>query len=113
MSEPLSNKPKITRKDILTGYVMRYFAQNISTKKITEIDEIQYNTIIKNPQYETLSLKWVITGYATTIVNTDGTITTGASDQNFVTTNWYDKQMPGLYRMLRNSLEFFQGVDKQ
>jgi len=42
---PLSNRPKITDKDIIVGYMMRYFLQSVSTKKIVEIDKKQYDII--------------------------------------------------------------------
>lgn len=109
MTTPLSNKPKITRKDISTGYVMRYFVQNISTNRITEVDSTQYDIFIRDPHYKTVSFKWIISGYADTILTNDGNLLNGARDQNLITVNWYDRQMSGLIRMLPNMLEFFAG----
>lgn len=110
MTEPLSNKPKVKKDDILLGYVNRYFVQNISTKKITEVDNRQYDIIKRDRNYTVLTIKWIITGEAYSTIASDGTLITGAYQQNLTTIEWYTKQMPGLYRMLKNPFEFFSGA---
>lgn len=106
---PLSNKPRITQRNISDGYVMRYFVTHISIFRIIEVDSTQYNTLKFDPLYRTLQLKWVIGGVANNITTTDGKTLFGAKHQNETTVEHYDKQMPGLKRILTNPLEFFVG----
>lgn len=112
-SSPLSNRPVITSKDILSGYVTRYFARNTSTKLITEIDKIQYEMFRNNALYETLDIPWIITGLANDTVSSDNKIIYGTKHKNTVTINFYENKMPGLNRVLRNPLEYFQGLDNR
>lgn len=113
MIDPLSNKPKITQKDISTGYVMRYFVQNISIPKIIEVDERQYNIIKRNPYYKAIQLKWMINGNLNDIITENGHVIYGTKYQNLITITRYEQQMPGLSRVLRNTAEFFNGTDNK
>jgi hypothetical protein len=108
--EPLSNKPKISNADVYRGYVTRYFVQQVSTKKITEVDRRQFESILGNTLYNVLELKWVIIGYSDNIKATDGSIIYGARHQNLITIEWHSVQMPRLNRILRNPLEYFVGI---
>lgn len=109
MTTPLTNRPKITLKDISLGYVNRYFAQHISNPKIVEIDNTQYRVLKQDPHYKMLEIRWIITGNAYDTFAADGSTIFGTSHQNQVTINWHTKQMPGLNRILSNPLEFFVG----
>ena len=113
MTEPLSNRPKITQSDINAGQVTRYFAQDISTKRITEIDKVQYERLNGATQFLLLSIPWIITGFSNDTTSSDGKVIYGTRHKNSVTINFYNKTMPGLQRMLRNPLEYFQGVDNK
>ncbi len=113
MTTPLSNRPKITQNDILQGYVIRYFVQNVSIPNIIEIDKKQYDVIKKDPYYKAIEIKWVIVGFANDITATDGKTIYGTKHQNEITVNWYNTKMPGLNRVLVNPLEYFQGVDNR
>jgi hypothetical protein len=110
MTTPLSNRPKVTQDDIVNGYVTRYFVRNTSTRVVTEIDKTQYQSFRKNPLYQTLTLQWEILGYANNSTGKDGRAIYGTRHKNLVTIDFYDKQMPGLKRILRNPLEYFFGV---
>ncbi len=110
MTTPLTNKPKITQIDINNGYVTRYFVRNVSTKVVTEVDKKQYDTFKQNTLYETVDFPWVITGLANDVIATDGKIIYGTKHKNTVTTQFYDKKLPGLTRLLNNPLEYFQGT---
>jgi len=107
---PLSNRPKITRKDIGLGYVMRYFIKTTSFKDIIEVDQKQYELFRTNTNYITLELKWLISGFANDIEAQDGNIIYGVRHKNRVTIDWYTQKLPGLDRILRNPLEYFQGI---
>lgn len=111
MTEPLSNKPKITQKDISIGYVIRYFVQNISIPKIIEVDQKQYNVIKRDPYYKTIQLKWMINGNLNDTVSINGQVIYGTKHQNQITVNRYEQQMSGLSRILSNTAEYFKGVD--
>ena len=113
MTTPYSNRPKITQTDINNGFVTRYFVRHISTKAITEIDKKQYEQFKTNNFYETIDFPWIITGFANNIVATDNQIIYGTQHKNVVTTQFYDKKLPGLSRYLPNPLEYFQGVDNR
>lgn len=110
MTTPYTNKPKITQTDLINGYVMRYFVRNVSTREVIEIDKKQYEAFKNNVLYEKLDLQWRITGFANDIVSTDNKIIYGTKHSNTVTTQFYDKRLPGLQRILRNPLEYFQGT---
>jgi hypothetical protein len=113
MTEPLSNRPKITQKDISKGYVMRYFVQNISIPKIIEVDERQYNIIRRDPYYKTIQLKWMIGGNLNDIITVSGQVVYGTKHQNLITVTRYEPQMPGLSRVLQNTAEYFNGVNNK
>jgi alpha-tubulin suppressor-like RCC1 family protein len=110
MPTPYSNKPKITSTDIANGYVTRYFVRHISIKVVIEIDKKQYEAFKNNVLYEKIDFPWVITGFANDILSSDGKIIYGTKHKNTVTTQFYDKKLPGLTRLLKNPLEYFQGT---
>jgi hypothetical protein len=113
MTEPLSNRPKITVNDVSLGYVMRYFAKHISMSKVIEIDKLQYDVFKLNPLYITLELKWMINGFANDTTSKDGKTIYGVKHQNEVTLNFAEQKMPGIKNFLRNPLEYFQGLDNR
>ena len=106
MSTPLDARPIITEADIRRGSVLRYFAQSVSTRKIYEIDRVQFNIFKKDPYYVTLQLPWIITGkLESTVVNNNTVL--GVREQNERIVNFYNRTMPGLTRKLRDPLEYF------
>jgi len=113
MQTPLSNRPKITNKNIIDGQVIRYFTQHISTKAIIEIDSIQYEIFKNNPIFQLINFPWLISGLANDTIAVDGKIIYGVKHRNTVSINFYNERMPGLSRLLRNPLEYFQGVDNR
>jgi len=113
MTIPYTNKPKLTQNDLTNGYVMRYFVRNLSTKEVTEIDKKQYEEFKTNVSYEKLDLQWRISGFANNKLATDNNIIYGAKHSNTVTTQFYEKRLPGLQRILRNPLEYFQGTNNK
>lgn len=109
-TSPLSNKPKISQQDINSGFVNRYFVRNISLKNVTEVDVKQYEVFRKNPMYQTIKLPWIIMGNANDTVGIDGKLIYGTRHKNSITVAFYERQLPGLSRVLRNPLEYFYGV---
>ena len=105
MNTPLDARPLITDADIRRGSVLRYFAQSVSTRKIYEIDRVQFNIFKNDPYYVAIQLPWVITGKLESTVVNNNTIL-GVREQNERIANFYNRTMPGLTRKLKNYLEF-------
>lgn len=105
-----TEKPQITSKDVRNGFVMRYFVQNKSTKKITEVDKASYLQFKSLALYLVLELRWIIVGIDEDIYTKDGSIISGVKHQNTVTIDEYNSIMPGLSQVLKNPLEFFNGT---
>jgi hypothetical protein len=111
MTIPYTNKPKLTQNDLTNGYVMRYFVRNVSTKVVTEVDKKQYEAFKTNMLYEKLELRWLVTGFANNKLAIDNNVIYGTKHKNTVTTQFYENRLPGLQRILKNPLEYFQGID--
>lgn len=107
---PVSSRPLITNKEVAQGYVMRYFVRFTGQNKIVEVDNRQYEIFKSTPSYQTVELRWFITGYDKDIVTKAGQHIDGVSTQNSKTVSVYNKLMPGLQYMLRNTLEYFNGT---
>jgi hypothetical protein len=106
---PLSNKPKITPLDLARGEVMRYFVRHVATGKVTEIDSNQFESFSSNPLYERAKFAWIITGLSEDSRAINGKPIYGTRHKNTITTEFYNKRLPGLRGILRNPLEFFVG----
>jgi hypothetical protein len=98
MTIPLEVRPILTDVDIRRGSVLRYFAQSVSSRKIYEIDNTQFNIFNKDPYYVTIQMPWVIV---------ENSVTTDVSEQNTRIIEYYERTMPGLKRKLRNPREYF------
>jgi len=109
MITPLTNKPKIFESDIGNGVIFRYFVKNTSTKRITEIDALQFSMFKNNPYYQAISLPWTIGGNDKNITTQAGDVIYGAIYKNTEMVKLYEKQMRGLSLILRNPLEYFYG----
>lgn len=108
--DPLSNRPKVSADDVANGYVSRYFVRYVTSKKIVEVDKVQYFKFVKNPKYETLEIKWIIVGNDKDIVLKNGKILPGAATQNKNQLNIFEEKMSGISYMLTNPLEYFRGT---
>lgn len=108
MNTPLDNRPLITRVDVIRGNVIRYFVQRVSTKRIYEVDNVQYGLFVNNPNYTAIKIPWVISGELETTTRTgDGNTKYGARDKNKHIVEHYNTKMPGLSAKLRNHTEYF------
>ena len=110
MRVPLANKPNITQTDVTNKTVIRYFVKTTSTQRITEVDLAQYTALSPLPYYQSISLPWTIGGNDKDIITTGNHIKRGAESKNIAVVEYYDKQMEGLRRVLRNFLEYFSGT---
>ena len=97
-------------ENINSGYITRYFVQNVTNLIITEIDDKQYQDyqkdFIDNNVYIALSLPWIITGNLKT-ETINGAVVTGIHETNKLTVLRYNKTMPGLISKLSNFIEFY------
>lgn len=107
---PISIKPKITKDDVSNGFIKRYFAKTASSPTIYEINNTQYNYYKTDPYFQTLELMWLISGNDENTTSTDGNIIYGVKHQNEKIVEYYNSKMPGLRRVLKNPLEFFNGT---
>lgn len=102
--------PEVSSENINSGYITRYFVQNVTNLIITEIDDKQYQDyqkdFIDNNVYIALSLPWIITGNLKT-QTINGAVVTGISETNKLTVLRYNKTMPGLISKLSNFIEFY------
>lgn len=105
--EPLANKPKILKKNIDDGYVIRYFVRHVSSRTITEIDQEQYNIFKTNRLYETVTIKWFIVGSDAIDKNT-ATIGLYTDPEKFIISVSQNTptMLIGLRGMLRSPKEF-------
>jgi hypothetical protein len=110
MRTPFANKPNITQTDVTNKTVTRYFVKNISTQRITEVDLAQYTTLSPLPYYQSISLPWTIGGNDKDITTTGNHVKRGAESKNIAVVEYYETQMEGLRRVLRNPLEYFSGT---
>lgn len=110
MLVPFSNKPKITVEDVNTGFVNRYFVKQLSSKKITEIDKVQYDKFVRNPYYTAITVPWAIAGYDKDILDNSGNLILGAANRNLQIIKYYEEKMSGLGNILKNPLEYFNGT---
>ena len=106
-----SSRPNITERDLVVGFIMRYFVQNISTKKIMEVNSEQYEMAKSNPLYSTVEIKWIIMGIDENTLATNGQVIYGVKHNNQASINFYNKRMPGLNKMFTGPLEYFNGTN--
>lgn len=107
MPTPFSNRPKITKESVSSGYVTRYFTKPINENKITEIDQKQYDRFINNPYFQSIQLLWYIKGSKDDTKDLDGRTIRGVRSRNQEITKFYETKLPGLSRMLLNPLEYY------
>lgn len=95
MATPVEVRPIITNTDIVRGYVTRYFAKSVPSRKIYEVTKEQFNIFAKDPYYTVIELPWII-------VDKD------AITKNNKIIEHYNKKMSGINRKLRNPNEYVQ-----
>lgn len=102
---PQSYKPKITESDMNAGSIARYFVKFISNPSIVEVDKDQYEYFKNNSYYTAIKIPWMITGNLNTVV-TNNVERLGIEDQNKKIVQYFNQQLPGLNRKIKNFLQF-------
>ena len=91
--------PEINEKDILRGYIIRYFAQkaNDTNSFIYEIDKGQFSSISTNPFYTITTLDWRIVGEPIDV-----------NKSNSASIRIASRKIPNIGMYLPNLLQFHQ-----
>ena len=91
--------PTPTENDYKMGFIKRYFAQRTNDKSgyIYEISEAVYGTLLTNPFFTVLTLRWKITG-------TDEEL----KESNFNSVKIGMQRIPLIIKYLPNYLQFKQ-----
>jgi hypothetical protein len=74
------------------------------------VDLAQYTALSPLPYYQSISLPWTIGGNDKDITTTGNHVKRGAESKNIAVVEYYETQMEGLRRVLRNHLEYFSGT---
>ena len=100
---------EISNENRKTGYITRYLAYNIVIKKIIEIDKETYDKIQKkkiDPNlYESISLRWYITGELN-----DNDLTKGILTKNKKERTIASRKIPAVVKYLNNLSEYYTDV---
>lgn len=112
--QPNTHSVTISKNDISTGYITRYFIKKINNENIIEINQIQYNAwlqdVIEKKMHIALSLTWYISG--TIEDETSGVVTIpGVISKNQKQVSYASKTLPGLSNMLTNFIEYYTDND--
>jgi hypothetical protein len=108
--------PKVSPEDIRIGYITRYFARQANHTKgfIHEVSQNIYNQLKLNPLYQTLEMKWRISGKlddvkGLTDVNTPTRIYTGVITANKLSLENADKIISGMSNRILHYTQFYVG----
>jgi hypothetical protein len=112
--QPNTHSVTISKNDISTGYITRYFIKKINNENIIEINQIQYNAwlqdVIEKKMHIALSLTWYISG--TIEDETSGVVTIpGVISKNQKQVSYASKTLPGLSNLLTNFIEYYTDND--
>lgn len=107
--------PNIQRKDIDTGYIVRYFARrtNLNSGEIVEISKKQATKLKKYPIFKVIEVKWKISGRlddeeGPRHVNSPTRLYTGVITSNRLAVEDAEEELPGIKNKLKNYAEFHQ-----
>jgi hypothetical protein len=109
--------PVITKRDLDSGEIIRYFSRPVhqrSPSEIVEIDKATFQNLSNNKLYNLVSIRWLIRGKiddvpGLTNINTPTRLYTGVSTANRLFVESADEQMPGLRHVITNYTKFWQG----
>ena len=106
--------PTIDIENRKAGMISRYFVQNVSNKKIFEVDKQQYdsyqNKLIDKNLYQVIKLTWYISGNINDkIIGT--VLKKGVKSKNQRAIKFAQQSIPGLSAKLTNLLEYYADTD--
>jgi len=99
-----------TENDYINGYFKRYFCNRVNgdVKTILEINEKQFNDIVDNVLYKTISIDWRISGNIQDESMIDGIIIPGVINTNINTLKRIEKELPGISLYISNPAQFYK-----
>jgi|7_EtaG_2_1085326.scaffolds.fasta_scaffold10439_2 hypothetical protein len=92
----------------------RYFVQNVSSKKIQEIDQKQFDSFsdkFDNNLYTAVNINWTISGNIINTTNTNGILNLGVKTKNKEAIKKAEKKIPNISAKLTNLLEFYTDTE--
>lgn len=105
--EPVS--PVITQKDLMNGYIVRYFVRPVNDKTfIVEINQIQYSRFETNPRFLVTQIKWKIVGKKESTATEYGARIFGVRDINIKTVSEADLTFGGLLYYISDYAQYWQ-----
>lgn len=111
---PQSYTPIITQNDRVAGFITRYFIKKTNELKIIEINLEQFNAYLSNEfdknLYQTISIKWIITGSLETQYK-NGVKIPSVAQQNLTAIQVAQQTMPGIISILTNPIQYYSDVD--
>jgi hypothetical protein len=97
--------------DYNVGYLLRYFAQKTNDKgsPIYEVDNLNFRILKSNASYQTVRLRWRISGSKTEQYDSQGNqIDKGVSVSNSISIKNKANLIPNLKLYLPNLLQFYK-----
>jgi len=111
---PQSYTPIVTQNDRVAGFITRYFIKKTNELKIIEINLEQFNAYLSNEfdknLYQTISIKWIITGSLETQYK-NGVKIPSVAQQNLTAIQVAQQTMPGIISILTNPIQYYSDVD--
>jgi len=111
---PQSYTPIVTQNDRVAGFITRYFIKKTNELKIIEINLEQFNAYLSNEfdknLYQTISIKWIITGSLETQYK-NGVKISSVAQQNLTAIQVAQQTMPGIISILTNPIQYYSDVD--
>lgn len=111
---PQSYTPIVTQNDRVAGFITRYFIKKTNELKIIEINLEQFNAYLSNEfdknLYQTISIKWIITGSLEPQYK-NGVKIPSVAQQNLTAIQVAQQTMPGIISILTNPIQYYSDVD--
>ena len=105
---PTQSLPIVTQADAKNGFIIRYFARQVTDKNfIVEVDNTQYEELKENPRFVTTKIKWQIVGKKQNMTLLNGVIISGVEDINRIVVSEADLTFGGLLRYITSYLEYW------
>jgi hypothetical protein len=108
--------PQITKRERMQGEVVRYFARfttHTSPADITEVSKTTYTALRKNSLYQTVKIRWKITGkledeFGLPDINTPVRLYTGVLTANRMSTELANETLSGITEYITDYKRFWE-----
>jgi len=107
---PNASSIVIMKKDVINGYITRYFYKKVNETTVTETNKTQYDLFQTGRYdkniYKTAVVKWIITGETQDIVK-NGVVQKGVIEKNNIFKQAAIRKMPELETVLTDPLQYY------